>query len=134
MQDRDKLQSERIKTAEDVGAGVIVSSDTRRAERLPPNQARTKKGPGLDAPRSAPDRPRPLDAWRQRPGEVRALLRPEGVPSASPRPGLRRHALRHALVAPGKRVGGSRDARDSEAGGSAPPGARRRGGWGRPRV
>jgi DMSO/TMAO reductase YedYZ molybdopterin-dependent catalytic subunit len=49
MQDRDKLQSERIKNAEDVGAGVIVSSDTRRAERLPPNQARTKKWPVLDA-------------------------------------------------------------------------------------
>jgi len=49
MQDRDKLQGERIKNAEDVGAGVIVSSDTRRAERLPPNQARTKKWPVLDA-------------------------------------------------------------------------------------
>ena len=49
MQDRDKLQSERIGTAEDVGAGVVVSSDTRRAERLPPNQARTRKWPVLDA-------------------------------------------------------------------------------------
>ena len=43
MQDRDKLQGDRIKTTEDAGAGVIVSSDTRRAERLPPNQARTRK-------------------------------------------------------------------------------------------
>ena len=49
MQDREKLQGERVKTAEDAGAGVIVSSDTRRAERLPPNQARTRKWPVLDA-------------------------------------------------------------------------------------
>jgi len=49
MQDRDKLQGDRIKTTEDAGAGVIVSSDTRRAERLPPNQARTRKWPVLDA-------------------------------------------------------------------------------------
>jgi len=49
MQDRDKLQGDRIKTSEDAGAGVIVSSDTRRAERLPPNQARTRKWPVLDA-------------------------------------------------------------------------------------
>ena len=60
MQDRDKLQSERIKTAEDVGAGVIVSSDTRRAERLPPNQARTNKWPVLDA--QGPPRI-DLDTW-----------------------------------------------------------------------
>jgi DMSO/TMAO reductase YedYZ molybdopterin-dependent catalytic subunit len=60
MQDRDKLQSERIKNAEDVGAGVIVSSDTRRAERLPPNQARTKKWPVLDA--QGPPRI-DLDTW-----------------------------------------------------------------------
>jgi DMSO/TMAO reductase YedYZ molybdopterin-dependent catalytic subunit len=49
MQDRDKLQGDRIKTTEDAGAGVIVSSDTRRASRLPPNQARTRKWPVLDA-------------------------------------------------------------------------------------
>jgi len=49
MQDGDKLQGERIKTAEDIGAGVIVSSDTRRTDRLPPNQARTRKWPVLDA-------------------------------------------------------------------------------------
>ena len=49
MQDRDKLQGDRIKTTEDAGAGVVVSSDTRRAERLPPNQARTRKWPVLDA-------------------------------------------------------------------------------------
>jgi DMSO/TMAO reductase YedYZ molybdopterin-dependent catalytic subunit len=60
MQDRDKLQSERIKNAEDAGAGVIVSSDTKRAERLPPNQARTKKWPVLDA--QGPPRI-DLDTW-----------------------------------------------------------------------
>src|SRR3990172_10681079 len=60
MQDRDKLQSERIKTAEDVGAGVIVSTDARRAERLPRNQARTKKWPVLDA--QGPPRI-DLDTW-----------------------------------------------------------------------
>lgn len=49
MQDQDKLQGDKIKTTEDAGAGVIVSSDTRRAERLPPNQARTRKWPVLDA-------------------------------------------------------------------------------------
>jgi DMSO/TMAO reductase YedYZ molybdopterin-dependent catalytic subunit len=49
MQDRDKLQGERVGTAEDVGAAVIVSPDTRRAVRLPPNQARTRKWPVLDA-------------------------------------------------------------------------------------
>ncbi len=49
MQDRDKLQGERVQTAEDVGTSVIVSPDTRRSSRLPPNQARTRKWPVLDA-------------------------------------------------------------------------------------
>ncbi len=50
MQDRDKLQGESVKTVGDLGSGVVVvSPDTRRAERLPPNQARTKKWPVLDA-------------------------------------------------------------------------------------
>lgn len=48
MQD-EKLQGARVKTAEDIGAGVIVSPDTTRVERLPPNQARTRKWPVLDA-------------------------------------------------------------------------------------
>ncbi|MEO7649744.1 MAG: sulfite oxidase-like oxidoreductase, partial [Bryobacteraceae bacterium] len=34
---------------EDVPEGVIVSPDTRREERIPPNQSRTKKWPVLDA-------------------------------------------------------------------------------------
>jgi DMSO/TMAO reductase YedYZ molybdopterin-dependent catalytic subunit len=49
MQDQDKLQGERMRAAEDAGDGVIVSPDTRRAQRLPPNQARTRKWPVLDA-------------------------------------------------------------------------------------
>jgi DMSO/TMAO reductase YedYZ molybdopterin-dependent catalytic subunit len=49
MQERDKLQVDNLRTPEDVGAGVIVSPDTRRGERLPPNQARTGKWPVLDA-------------------------------------------------------------------------------------
>jgi DMSO/TMAO reductase YedYZ molybdopterin-dependent catalytic subunit len=49
MQDLDKLQSETVKTPADAGRGVIVSPDTRRVSRLPPNQARTRKWPVLDA-------------------------------------------------------------------------------------
>ncbi len=61
MQDRDKLQGETVKTAEDVGTSVIVSPDTLRPKRLPPNQARTRKWPVLDAhgPPSID-----LEAWR----------------------------------------------------------------------
>lgn len=49
MQDREKLQGESVRTAEGFGTEVIVSPDTRRARRLPPNQARTRKWPVLDA-------------------------------------------------------------------------------------
>lgn len=49
-----KLQTDAVPGVEDIGEGVIVSSDTRRAERLPPNQARTKKWPVLDS-RGAPE-------------------------------------------------------------------------------
>lgn len=44
-----KLQSEMPPTPQDVGEGVIISPDTRREERIPPRQARTKKWPVLDA-------------------------------------------------------------------------------------
>ena len=44
-----KLQSEAVPTPENLPEGVVVSSDTRRQERLPPRQARTKKWPVLDA-------------------------------------------------------------------------------------
>jgi DMSO/TMAO reductase YedYZ molybdopterin-dependent catalytic subunit len=49
MVDRAKAQGEAIPTAEGAGVDVVVSPDTRRAHRLPPNQARTKKWPVLDA-------------------------------------------------------------------------------------
>ncbi|MBI1786779.1 MAG: sulfite oxidase-like oxidoreductase [Acidobacteria bacterium] len=47
--DTGKHQGERAPAPEDVPPDVIVSPDTRRAQRIPPNQARTKKWPVLDA-------------------------------------------------------------------------------------
>ena len=46
--DQNKTQEERVLTPEDAGSGVIVSPDTRRANRIPPGQSRTKKWPILD--------------------------------------------------------------------------------------
>src|SRR3989442_15671423 len=47
--DKSKLQEQNIATPDDLLADIIVSPDTRRAERLPPSQSRTKKWPVLDA-------------------------------------------------------------------------------------
>lgn len=47
--DHSKLQGKPIPTPEDAGEGVIISPDTRRAQRVPPNQSRTLKWPVLDA-------------------------------------------------------------------------------------
>jgi DMSO/TMAO reductase YedYZ molybdopterin-dependent catalytic subunit len=47
--DSSKLQANAIPGVDDLDDGVIVSSDTRRGERLPPNQVRTKKWPILDS-------------------------------------------------------------------------------------
>lgn len=48
--DRDpKQQSDAIPGFEGLGPDVIVSPDTRRAQRVPPGQTRTKKWPVLDA-------------------------------------------------------------------------------------
>jgi DMSO/TMAO reductase YedYZ molybdopterin-dependent catalytic subunit len=47
--DKSKLQAENIATPVDLSTDIIVSPDTRRAERLPPGQSRTKKWPVLDA-------------------------------------------------------------------------------------
>lgn len=47
--DQTKQQEERIRTGEDLPEGVIVSPDTRRSQRLPPGQTRTRKWPVLDA-------------------------------------------------------------------------------------
>ena len=49
MADSTKLQGEEAQRPEGLAADVIVSSDTRREERIPPGQFRTKKWPVLDA-------------------------------------------------------------------------------------
>jgi len=48
-------------TPEDAGAGVIVSPDTRRGNRVPPGQSRTRKWPILDTS-GAP--PMALERWK----------------------------------------------------------------------
>ena len=48
-----KLQGDAIPGTDDLGDDVVISSDARRAERLPPHQVRTKKWPVLDS-RGAP--------------------------------------------------------------------------------
>jgi len=55
-----KLQGDAVPAADGLGDDVVVSPDTRRAERLPPNQVRTKKWPVLDS-RGAPELS--ADAW-----------------------------------------------------------------------
>jgi len=47
--DQTKTQGDKIQTAEDLPEDVVVSPDTRRAQRVPPGQSRTKKWPILDA-------------------------------------------------------------------------------------
>jgi DMSO/TMAO reductase YedYZ molybdopterin-dependent catalytic subunit len=48
--DRDpKVQDDQIPTPDGLAPGIIVSPDTRRAQRIPPGQSRTKKWPVLDA-------------------------------------------------------------------------------------
>ena len=59
--DQNKTQEERVPTPEDAGAGVIVSPDTRRHNRIPPGQSRTRKWPILDAS-GAP--PITLERWK----------------------------------------------------------------------
>lgn len=44
-----KLQAEQAPVPEEQTAGVIISPDTRRANRIPPGQSRTRKWPVLDA-------------------------------------------------------------------------------------
>ncbi len=59
--DQNKTQEERVLTPEDAAAGAIVSPDTRRPNRVPPGQSRTRKWPILDAS-GAP--PITLERWR----------------------------------------------------------------------
>lgn len=47
--DNDKTQSEELHLPDAQPEGVIVSPDTRRANRIPPGQSRTRKWPVLDA-------------------------------------------------------------------------------------
>ncbi len=49
VMDQTNTQAEQAPTPGDVPAGVIVSPDTRRSNRIPPGQSRTKKWPILDA-------------------------------------------------------------------------------------
>jgi DMSO/TMAO reductase YedYZ molybdopterin-dependent catalytic subunit len=47
--DKKKLQDEIVPAVEQLPDDVIVSPDTRRPQRLPPGQSRTRKWPVLDA-------------------------------------------------------------------------------------
>src|SRR5215471_3222457 len=47
--DKKKFQDEAVPTVEHLADDVIVSPDTRRPQRLPPGQSRTRKWPVLDA-------------------------------------------------------------------------------------
>lgn len=47
--DQTKTQGDEVRTPEDLPGDVVVSPDTRRAQRVPPGQSRTKKWPILDA-------------------------------------------------------------------------------------
>ena len=58
-----KEQPPEVRGPEDLPQDVIVSPDTRRGERVPPGQSRTRKWPVLDASGA----PRvDLDRWRFR--------------------------------------------------------------------
>src|SRR5947209_3766705 len=63
--DRTKTQGDRPPSADGLPAGVIVSPDTQRRDRIPPGQSRTRKWPVLDA--SGPPAIDP-SAWRFRIG------------------------------------------------------------------
>ncbi len=71
MLDKEKLQAEAVPVPQEASRddpSVIISSDTLREDRIPPNQARTKKWPVLDAS-GAPSIER--DSWRF---EVKGLV------------------------------------------------------------
>jgi len=61
--DLDKLQPEEAPGPAALPGDIIISDDTRRANRIPPGQSRTRKWPVLDA--SGPPRI-DLDHWRFR--------------------------------------------------------------------
>jgi DMSO/TMAO reductase YedYZ molybdopterin-dependent catalytic subunit len=47
--DRSKQQGDEIPSPDRLSSDIVVSSDTRRGQRIPPGQSRTKKWPVLDA-------------------------------------------------------------------------------------
>jgi DMSO/TMAO reductase YedYZ molybdopterin-dependent catalytic subunit len=59
--DREKYQAFDPRPADAVAAGVIISPDTRRANRIPPGQTRTRKWPVLHYGRVPTV---PLERWR----------------------------------------------------------------------
>jgi DMSO/TMAO reductase YedYZ molybdopterin-dependent catalytic subunit len=63
--DRTKTQGETAPSPDGLAADVVISPDTRRADRIPPGQSRTRKWPVLDA-----SGPPAVDsaAWRFRVG------------------------------------------------------------------
>jgi DMSO/TMAO reductase YedYZ molybdopterin-dependent catalytic subunit len=61
--DRTKTQGDEIPSMDGLSPDVIVSPDTRRRQRIPPGQSRTRKWPVLDA--SGPPAI-DLDQWRFR--------------------------------------------------------------------
>ena len=63
FQSRDpKLQADAPPEPRDAPSDAVISPDTRRDNRIPPRQARTKKWPVLDA--GGLDRAIPLTDWR----------------------------------------------------------------------
>ena len=58
--DNEKNQAESVISPEEQPEGIIISPDTRRANRIPPGQSRTRKWPILDA--GGPPRV-DLDKW-----------------------------------------------------------------------
>ena len=61
--DRTKTQSDKIPSPDGLSPKIIISPDTRRTQRLPPGQVRSRKWPVLDA--SGPPAV-DLDQWRFR--------------------------------------------------------------------
>ena len=59
--DQNKTQADRVSVPADQAPDVVISPDTRRENRIPPGQSRTKEWPVLDA--SGPPRV-DLAAWR----------------------------------------------------------------------
>ena len=47
--DRGKTQGDEILSGDNLSPDVVISPDTRRENRVPPGQSRTKKWPVLDA-------------------------------------------------------------------------------------